>query len=229
MALGPDKAPGPDGMNARFLQTYWQELKPSIETEIKKFFQIGHMPPYIAKSNMILIPKIENPTQVTDYRPISICNVSYKIISKIIATRMKPIIQSLIHHNQAAFTKGRQITDHIILMREIIHTFSMPSFNKSAFCLKSDLLKAFDRMSWSFIEKILSMYAFPPTLITWIMACIKSTHFSILFEGSGDGFITPTRGIRQGCALSPYIFILCMNVLSAIMQHELQHGRLQGL
>lgn len=61
------------------------------------------------------------------------------------------------------------------------------------------------------------------------MACIRSAHFSIMFQGSGDGFITPTRGIRQGCALSPYIFILCMNILTALLQHEQRQGRIQGL
>lgn len=85
------------------------------------------------------------------------------------------------------------------------------TFRTSAFCLKSDLSKAFDRMSWNFINKALCMYAFPPRFRGWIMQCIRSARFSILFQGSGDGFITPTRGIRQGCALSPYIFILCMH------------------
>lgn len=76
-----------------------------------------------------------------------ICNVLYKIISKILSTRLKPTIPTIIHNNQVAFTPGRHISDHVILMREIMHTFALPSFRKPAFCQKSDLSKAFDRMS----------------------------------------------------------------------------------
>lgn len=166
---------------------------------------------------------------MTDYRPISVCNVIYKVISKIIARRLKPIIPSLIYHNQVAFTRGRNIAHQIILMREIMHTFKRASFNTAAFCLKSDLSKAFDRMSWVFIERALTLHAFPPTCKRWIMACVRSACFTILFQGQGDVFITPTRGIRQGCALSPYIFIICMNILSALLIDDLHQGRITGL
>lgn len=228
-SLGPDRAPGPDGINARFMQKFWSEFRPVVEHEVRQFFLTATMPSHISKSNMVLIPKIANPTKVSDYRPISICNVIYKIISKILASRIKPIINSLIHQNQAAFTPSRHISDHIILMREILHTFSLSTFRKSAFCLKSDLSKAFDRMDWKFIQHTLSLHGFPPGLTSWVMACIRSAHFTILFQGRGDGFITPKRGIRQGCALSPYVFILCMNVLTTMLHNEQQAGRIQGL
>lgn len=83
--LGPDKAAGPDGINARFIQRYWELLKPKVEHEVASFFQTAQLPNIISMSNMVLIPKKENPTNVSDYRPISICNVIYKIISKILA------------------------------------------------------------------------------------------------------------------------------------------------
>lgn len=83
-------------------------------------------------------------------------------------------------------------------------------------------------MSWLFIEKALTLYSFPLIFITWIMACIRSAHFTILFQGSGCGFISPIKGIQQGCALSPYIFILCMNILSTLLNHDLTEGKLEG-
>lgn len=103
-----------------------------------------------------------------------------------------------------------------------MHTFKQSSYKKAAFCLKSDLSKAFDRMSWGFIEKALSLHALPPTCVKWIMACMKSARFTILFQGQGDG-------IRQGFALSLYIFIICMNILSALLLNDLRQGRLNGL
>lgn len=98
-SLGPNRAPGPDGINARFAQMYWDLLRPRIELEIEQFFSKTVMRSTISKSNMVLIPKCENPTKVTDYRPISICNVIYKIISKILANRLKPHMLNLIHPN----------------------------------------------------------------------------------------------------------------------------------
>lgn len=143
--LGPDRAAGPDGVNARFVQKkIWPTLSSTVEQEVHRFFTTAMLPAEVAKSNMVLIPKKDNPTRVSDYRPISICNVMYKIISKILANRLKPIMHLLIHSNQVAFTPGRQISDQIILMREVLHSFGQTNFRASAFCLKSDLSKAFD-------------------------------------------------------------------------------------
>lgn len=227
--LGPDRAPGPDGINARFIQTYWDLLKPRVEQEVYRFFRTKEMPRELAKANMVLIPKCDAPTKVTDYRSISVCNVIYKVISKILANRLKPIIPSLVHANQVAFTPGRDISDQVILMREVLHTFSQSTFRQPAFCLKSDLSKAFDRMSWNFVDKVLELHGLPSVFSAWIMACIRSNWFTILFQGSGGGFITPCRGIRQGCALSPYVFILCMNILTSMLMREVQLERIRGL
>lgn len=95
--LGPDRAPGPDGINARLLQTFWPTFSQSVENEITKFFQTATLPLEISKANMILIPKKDNPARVTDYRPISVCNVIYKVISKILANRLKPLVRELVH------------------------------------------------------------------------------------------------------------------------------------
>lgn len=123
-SLGPDRADGPDGLNACFVQKFWNFLKSTVEQEVVRFFVTAEMPIELSKANMVLILKIDNPTKVSDYRPISICNVIYKIIFKILANPMKPIIHLLVHPNQVAFTPGRQISDQIILTREILHTFS---------------------------------------------------------------------------------------------------------
>lgn len=84
-------------------------------------------------------------------------------------------------------------------------------------------------MSWGFIDKALSTHGFPPKFKRWILECVTLAHFTILFQGQGDGFIVPMRGIRQGYALSSYIFILYMNICSMILLHELHQGNLSGL
>lgn len=144
--LGPNKAPGPDGINARLIQSNWPTFRPYVEREVGNFFNTACMPT-ISKSNMNLIPKKDNPTRVSDFRSISICNVIYKIISKLLANRLKPLIPTLVQPNQVAFTPGCDIFDHVILIREVLYTFAQSFFRTPAFCLKSDLSKAFDRMS----------------------------------------------------------------------------------
>lgn len=114
-------------------------------------------------------------------------------------------------------------------MREVLYTFAQSSFRTHAFCLKSDLSKAFDIMSWNFIEKALKVQSLPSNFTKWVMACIRSACYTIFFEMAGIGFTTPVRGLRQGCALSPYVFIICMNILTSMLERELRAQNLRGL
>ncbi|KAJ4818146.1 RNA-directed DNA polymerase (reverse transcriptase)-related family protein [Rhynchospora pubera] len=187
------------------------------------------MPKELARSRVVLVPKKEVPMLVTDYRPISVCNVTYKIISKLLSKRLQPFIPAMVSPTQTAFTPGRQIGDNIIILREVLHSFSLKSYTTHSFCLKVDLSKAFDRMRWSFIFSVLKMHGMPPNYIRWITACVTSARFSILVNGSADGFIQPTNGLRQGCALSPYLFILAIDVLSRLLQFMVNEGQLKGV
>lgn len=229
MLLGPDKAPGPDGVNARLLQEQWEWFGPAILNEVKLFFETGRMPRDIARSNLILIPKSEKPKGVADYRPISVCNTIYKIISKLLAMRLQPIISHCIFKAQSAFIPGREIVENTILLREILHSFKSKNYKNPEFCLKVDLSKAFDRMDWVFLKYLLQLYGFPINFSNWVMACIESAEFSVVINGDGDGFFRPSSGLRQGCALSPYMFILGMDLLTRHLNFQLEEGELVGL
>lgn len=188
------------------------------------------MQPDIAKSNLILIPKVKDPCQVGDYRPISVCNVLYKVISKILTSRLKPYIAGCISTSQSAFVPGREISESVILLREVLHSFKSSSYSNPDFCLKVDLSKAFDRMDWDYLEAILPLYGFPQKLRTWIMACVRSSEFSIILNGGGGGgSFKPSCGLRQGCSLSPYLFILGMDLLSRSLAQLVQGRLLQGV
>lgn len=151
------------------------------------------------------------------------------MISKILATRLKPFIAGCISENQCAFVPGREISANVILLREILHSFKASSYKSWDFCLKLDLSKAFDRMNWSYIQSLLPLYGFPEKLCNWIMICVKSAEFSIVVNGRGDGFLKPKSGLRQGCALSPYLFILGMDLLSRGLSHLTNLGHLRGI
>lgn len=113
-----------------------------VIAEVKEFFATGHMKPHTAHSNLVLIPKTDTPLKVTDFRPISVCNFLYKVISKLLAKRMQPLMDGIISKAQTAFVPGQEISDNVILLREIIHSFKRPLRNQQQFVLKADLAKA---------------------------------------------------------------------------------------
>ncbi|KAM6554656.1 hypothetical protein CsatB_015418 [Cannabis sativa] len=118
------KAPGPDGMSVLFYKHYWEAVGDDFCEAVSDFFVNGKMHKGINATNIVLIPKVQNPKRPNHFRPISLCNVVYKVISKIVANRVKPILPSLIHPTQAAFVPGRNIQDNNVIVQEIIHSFN---------------------------------------------------------------------------------------------------------
>ena len=229
-SVHPDKAPGPDGFSAGFFRTNWTIVGPAMISEITEFFRQGTLPNNINHTHLRLIPKITAPKKVADYRPIALTNVYYKIISKIITRRMQPILDLIISENQSAFVPGRSITDNIMITHETLHFLKRSGATKHcSMAVKTDMSKAYDRLEWSFIKAVLRRFGFQEKFCGWVMSCITSVTYSILFNGEAQGMIRPTRGIRQGDPLSPYIFILCSEVLSGLCAEAQRRGSLAGV
>ena len=157
---------------------------------------------------------------MAQFRPISLCNVSYKIISKVLCQRLKKVLPGLISETQSAFVAGRQISDNIMIAQEMFHALrTKPSGRNKRMAIKTDMSKAYDRMEWSFIEAVMRKMGFSETWITWIMRCITSVKYKVLMNGEPRGNIVPGRGLRQGDHLSPFIFILCTEALVSLLNH----------
>lgn len=134
---------------------------------------------------------------MNDLRPISLCNFLYKIISKIITARLKPLMNSIIGHEHSAFTKGRLIFDNILLNHEIMHSFKYHTGkHNQGMAIKLDVSKAFDCVEWLYLNHMLSMFGFHSTMINWIMECVTSISYSVNINGYRTGYITPSRGLR---------------------------------
>ena len=150
-----------------------------------------------------------------DYRPISCCNVIYKVISKLLANRMKGLLPLFISLNQSAFVKDRLLMENVLLASELVKNYHNDSVTERC-AMKIDVSKAFDSVQWSFLLKVLAALNFPEKFITWIKKCIELASFSVQINGELAGYFNSKRGLRHGCALSPYLFIVCMQVLSKL-------------
>ena len=194
-----------------------------VVAAVGEFFRVEKFLKDLNTTSIALIPKKPEACSLGDYRPISCCNVVYKVISKIIANRLKPILKKCVSPNQAAFLKGRSLGENVLLASELIR-----DYNKNT-CLKSDMLKvdirkAFDTVCWDFIIKLLQAQGFPQMFTTWVRECISSPRFSVAINGELAGFFQGKKGLRQGDSISPYLFIMVMEVLSRLLDRAELHN-----
>ena len=181
-------------------------------------------------TNIALIPKKKHPETLKDFRPISLCNVVYKIITKVLANRLKNILPQLISPNQSAFVSGRLIYDNIIASFEILHSISIKKLGrKGMMALKLDISKAYDRLEWGFLRAVLEKMNFPQKWVELVFDCVFPLKLSFILNGKLEGNISPSRGLRQGCPLSPYLFILCAKNLSSLIRKSKRDGRILGV
>ncbi|GLT32300.1 hypothetical protein SLA2020_069760 [Shorea laevis] len=171
-------------------------------------------------SLIALIPKVQNPDFISQFRPIGLCNVAYKIVTKLIVLRLCSLIGDLISPLQASFIPGRKGIDNVLILREFVYSFSKKIGRIGDMIIKIDLEKAYDRLEWSFVREALIFFNFPPILISIIMSCLSSADFAIVINGRTSDSFKPSRGLRQGDPLSPYLFMLCVKFLSMKLQGD---------
>lgn len=170
--MGPTKAPGPDGFPALFYQTHWEFFKEEICTAVRAFLSGGEVPEGFCDSVIVLIPKVAKPKDLKNFRPISLCNVIYKIASKVLANRLKVILPMIISEQQSAFVPGRLITDNALIAFECLHIIRQQDSKWHFFALKIDMMKAYDRVEWDYLHGCLSKLGFAPSWIQSVMRCV---------------------------------------------------------
>jgi hypothetical protein len=172
-SIGDYKAPDPDGLHAVFYKKFWGLCGDDITAEILQALNSGVIPEGWNDTTIVLIPKVDNPELITQFRPISLCNVIYKIISKMLAFRLKEILPEVISPIQSVFVPGRLITDNVLVAYESIHTIKNKRSGKTGLCaVKLDMHKAYDRVEWVFLENIMRRMGFDDRWTSLMMACV---------------------------------------------------------
>ena len=159
--MAPLKAPGPNGIPPLFFQTYWTDIGMDVSQAILSCLNSRSILRSINHTFITIIPKVQNLERVSNFCPISLCNVIYKIISKVIANRLMPLLNSIISETQSAFIADCLITDNILIAFESLHHMKNSCSGKKGFmAMKLDMSKAYDRVEWVFLEKILLKMGF---------------------------------------------------------------------
>lgn len=202
--LGGMKAPGPDGFSGCFYQHSWDTVSSQMCDLVRVFFNGNVELRDLNATNIVLIPKVDNLEVVGSFRPISLCNFSYKVISKVISNRMRGIMPKLISENQRAFVPGRLIQDNILVVHEAFHYLKSKKKGKVAeLAIKLDMNKVYDRVEWDFLAQVLLKLGFCEQWVLKIMQCIDSVSFRLLLSGKKVADFKPLRGLRQGIHYLP--------------------------
>lgn len=165
----------------------------------------GYFPPSINDTNIALILKVDSLDSLKYWRPVSLCNVIYKLVSKVLANRLKVILHKCISLVQSAFVPGRSILDNAMIATEIIHFLkSKRRGKKGEVALKIDMSKAYDKVDWGYLKAVMFRLGFQERWVRWIMQCVESVNYSVLVNMEHVGPIQLGRGLRQGDPLSLY-------------------------
>lgn len=197
---------------------------------VRSFFLGGYLLKELNRTNLVLIPKVANLVKLSQFRSISLCNFSLKIITKILANRLKKILKSLISPHQYAFVPERLIQDNIMVAHKAFHYLKLKKKGSvGQMAVKIDFNKAYDRVEWDFLREVLRKLGFHAIWIQWVMECVSTVYFSIFANGEKRVSFYTSRGLRQGGPLSPYLFVLVVDVLSRLLSWSLRSNQFSGL
>ena len=219
-----NKAPGNDGIPVEFYKTFWSLSNEPFIRCANECFEKGEMSSSQKQAVITLIEKKgKDRSFLENWRPISLVNVDAKIMSKVLAARIKNVLPDIIHHNQSGFVKDRYIGETV---RSIFDLMDFtPKENIPGLMIFIDFHKVFDSVEWNYLVTCLEAFCFGPDFLRWVKTLYKNIQSCVINNGLTTGYFALERGVRQGDPLSPYLFVVVVETLAiAIRQNEAIKG-----
>lgn len=214
LSMSAASAAGPDGYSGMFFHSCWDIIQNDIKNYVQDFFRGKNLSKFYSHTCLILIPKIDSPSNFSELRPISLSNFTCKIISKILANRLNPLLGRIISDNQSGFVKGRLITDNILLTQEIAQ--SIKQYNKGGnLIMKLDMAKAYDKMSWNFLMSVMKRFGFSGIWLDMIWRIIANAGIPFSLMELGWGFLAPPMALNK---VIPSLLLSSLLALSFYLQ-----------
>ena len=214
-----NKSPGPDGFTVEFYKFFFKDIGIFLVRSFNEGISKGELSVTQYQGVITCIPKEGKPKQfIKNWRPISLLNVSYKLLSSCLASRMKSVLPLIIHDSQKGFMKGRFIGENIRLLYDTL--LLTEKENIPGLLLMVDFEKAFDSVSWLFIEKALHFFNFPNSIIFWFKVLYKKPNSCVSFNGQYSAWFELCRGCRQGDPIAPYLYLVCAEILSLMIRNN---------
>ena len=216
-AMQNGKAPGPDGYSIEFFKLFINKLAPLLLDMFTDSLEQGLLPQTLTEASISLILKPDkDPLNCGSYRPISLLNVDYKILAKILALRMETVIADIISTDQTGFIRDRHSSSNI---RRLLNVVLSPASSETPEVVVSlDAEKAFDRVEWAYLLEVLRKFGFGPKLISLISLLYSAPRASVVTNGMNSQMLRLSRGCRQGCPTSPLLFALAIEPLSIALK-----------
>ena len=203
-------SPGSDGLSIEFYQFFWADIKDLLVNSLNEGFEHNEMSNTQRQAIIRLLHKKGDKTNLENWRPISLLNYDYKIAASALVKRLQGVISDLISHDQVGYIKGRSLAENIRLIEDVF--YYVQNYSSKGIALLSDFKKAFDCLSWDFLNECLRIFGFKNGFCQWVSTLYSNISSSVNVNGWLTEKINITRGVRQGCPLSALLFILAAEV-----------------
>ena len=217
--LPNNKSPGPDGIPIEFYKKFWCSISDILFDSFKNSFETGQLSPSQKRGVITLVPKKDKDlTDLKSWRPLSLLNTDYKILAKLLANRLRPVLSDIINPDQIGYMKNRFCGENTRLIADVIDFCNLTS--KPGIVLLADFEKAFDTINWHFLDKALQLFGFGKVFCKWIDILYKDIESCVTNNGYQSTFFKLFRGIRQGCPISALLFLIPAELIASIIRNS---------